>query len=299
MEAKTIIRFLRPYSVRIVAGVFLVAILYGVAVVWMTYERELRIARELESLQGSVYFHQVGPTWMPKSVQERLPFLGRIGGVFLRSSDQVTDADLLRLQPLTTLMQLDLDNTSVTDTGMAHLGDLKSLEELSLYNTRVSDAGLEQVQHLTRLWGLYLGSDDFNDEDEESIQGRGITPRSKSRISDHGLRYLKGLDKLCYLTLRNTQVTDQGLQHLKHLTGLQDLSLDGARITDEGLKSLAGMVELMELNLSNTAVTNEGLEQIKLLGSLVTLNLEQTRTTQAGREKLRQALPNCTIRPDP
>ena len=53
-----------------------------------------------------------------------------------------------------------------------------------------------------------------------------------------GLKHLKSLTSLRWLSLDNTQVTDAGLEHLKDLTNLGDLDLRGTQVTDAGVKKL-------------------------------------------------------------
>ena len=47
-------QFLRRHFVRAVIGAALAAAVYGMLTVWMPYQREQRIAKEIESLGGVV-----------------------------------------------------------------------------------------------------------------------------------------------------------------------------------------------------------------------------------------------------
>ena len=69
---------------------------------------------------------------------------------------KITDAGLANLAKLTNLTELHLEQTSITDAGLAHLKGLTNLAYLNLYGTGVSDAGLEQLKGLTNLRKLYL-----------------------------------------------------------------------------------------------------------------------------------------------
>ena len=55
---------------------------------------------------------------------------------------------------------------------------------------------------------------------------------------DAELEYVKGLTKLEYLDIFDSQVTDAGLEHLNGLTELKELMLLDTQVTDEGVKKL-------------------------------------------------------------
>ncbi len=71
-------------------------------------------------------------------------------GVRLRAVE-VTDADLMHFEGLTSLMIVTLSDTQVTDAGLEHLNGLTSLLALELNNTQITDAGLEHLKGLTSL----------------------------------------------------------------------------------------------------------------------------------------------------
>lgn len=54
-------RFVRVIALRIVIGAILVVIVSMAVFVWMPYQRELGIAREVEALGGTVSFQYNGP----------------------------------------------------------------------------------------------------------------------------------------------------------------------------------------------------------------------------------------------
>jgi hypothetical protein len=120
-----------------------------------------------------------------------------------------------------------------------------------------------------------------------------------TQVTDAGFEHLKGLANLVVLKLRNTQVTDVGLEHLKGMTKLEIINLSGTRLTDAGLEHLKGLTNLSEFGLDNTQVTDAGLEHLKGLTDLTFLHVYDSHTTANGRVKLRKALPNCEIWPDP
>ena len=94
-----------------------------------------------------------------------------------------------------------------------------------------------------------------------------------TKITDAGLVYLKGMQKLKVLGLSGSKITDAGMAHLKGLTKLEGLDLKGTKVTDAGLAHL-------------------NLKGLRNLGYLV---LGNTYVTAAGIKKLQQALPHCKI----
>ena len=77
-----------------------------------------------------------------------------------------------------------------------------------------------------------------------------------TKVTDAGLKHLKGLTKLERLYLSDTKVTDAGLMHLTGLTKLKTLSLRNTKVTDAGLEHLKGLTELQTLELNSTEVTD-------------------------------------------
>ncbi|MEK6258087.1 MAG: hypothetical protein AABP62_05655 [Planctomycetota bacterium] len=233
-------RFLRTHAVRIVTGVVLLILVCGVMSVYVPYQREQRIARKIETLEGAVNWHYRGPDWVPLSWRDRMSFCDRIATVGLDgrelpadlfselgsltnldwlslSGTKFREGDLKSLKGLTGLETLQLSQTDVTDAGLEHLKGLTSLRQLMLDHTVVTGAGLEHLKGLVRLKELYL---------------------HHTHVADAGLESLKGLERLERLELYNTQVTDAGLEPLKGLTNLQYLFLQDTQVTAEGKASL-------------------------------------------------------------
>ncbi|MEI8382803.1 MAG: hypothetical protein WCJ09_21930 [Planctomycetota bacterium] len=65
------------------------------------------------------------------------------------------------------------------------------------------------------------------------------------------------------------------------------------------LPELKDLSELNALGLGMTRVNDAGLGYLAKLKNLTILELDGTDTTAEGRAKLRKALPNCRISPDP
>lgn len=68
-----------------------------------------------------------------------------------------------------------------------------------------------------------------------------------TKISDAGLKPLKGLSQLRVLALENAAITDAGLAHLKDLTCLEALNLKGTKVTDAGVRDIQRMLPKMKV----------------------------------------------------
>ena len=65
------------------------------------------------------------------------------------------------------------------------------------------------------------------------------------------------------LNLYDTRVTDAGLKELKGLAGLRTLNLSGTDITDAGLKELRTLEGLGTLKLGRTRLTQVGVDELR------------------------------------
>ena len=137
---------------------------------------------------------------------------------------------------------------------------LTSLTDLSLDNTEVGDAGW-------RARGLEKPSETVPRPHEGhrrwvfAVEG-AESPRNpvtrRDRVTDPGMVHLKGLTRLEWLLLHDTQVGDAGLRHLKGLADLEFLFLHNTQVSDAGLEHLKGLSRLQILNVENTRVTDAG-----------------------------------------
>ena len=60
----------------------------------------------------------------------------------------------------------------------------------------------------------------------------------QTKVTDAGLKQIKGFKHLTELNLNHTQVTDAGLHELRELENLTVLGLRTTNVTDNGLKNL-------------------------------------------------------------
>lgn len=76
--------------------------------------------------------------------------------VVARENPRITDAGMVRLENLDTIVKLDLSKTTISDDGLVHVAKLPRLEDLDLTKTRITDAGLDHLKKLPRLRRLVL-----------------------------------------------------------------------------------------------------------------------------------------------
>ena len=157
-----------------------------------------------------------------------------VGNRWIRSLETVESVKFLGIKPL-------------SNTDLAWLLELPEIESLSFGNPMVDERGGRPFFH--------------------SIHHRG-TPNRHPRITDDGMRYVKELKNLGWLSLSETQVGDSGLEQLAGLTKLRFLSLDLTLVTDGGLTHLCGMKNLIGLSLFRVAVTDTAIPELKCLPQL-------------------------------
>lgn len=118
---------------------------------------------------------------------------------------------------------------------------------------------------------------------------------SETRITDHGLRQLKGAPAIRDLNLRYAElISDEGISSLKGWKHLVRLNLEGTKITDSALQHLSAITSLETLNIGSVLVTDAGLPALTSLTNLKELTLGGDKLTDAGLQSLRQ-LPGLTV----
>jgi hypothetical protein len=234
------------------------------------------LARRVLSLGGSVVVRP--DQGAPFAVQhaEALPALNfSVTTIDLRGSQQVTSDALRGFGVPLRVDQCLLGRTKIGDVALSHLARWPKLNQLYLEETAVTDTGL---RHITRL---------------EDLQTLGL---SGTRVSDAGLIPVGTLVRLKALDLEHTSVTDAGIAHLTRLDLLTELNLRGTLITDRALPHLVKLPALQSLTLAETKVSDKGLAAIAGLKTLDFIDLRKTAVTQAGAARLRQALPELSVR---
>jgi len=188
------------------------------------------------------------------------------------------DTDLEYVAQLHGLTDLSISESDphVTDAGLVHLSSMKSLVHLSLMVPGITDAGLVHLKGLTGLQSLSLREMQITDDGLKSLKGlrnlRFLNLHG-SPITDEGLSHLRGFAQLQRLGLWNTRVSDEGLKHLAALKNLQSLNLWGTKATDAGLGHLRS-ADLHTLHMSGEHVTDDTMALLKGFPNLKELNLQ-------------------------
>lgn len=149
----------------------------------------------LVNMLGVDYFGRVvGVIFFVDASDAELVYVGRLSSlVDLRITGRsVTDAGLLELRNLVSLRILGLADTKVTDPGLAHLERMSNLSELDLQGTQVTDAGLVNLKRLTKLSFLGLGGAAVSDaglgrflpcfSDDSGICGTQVTDAGENEL---------------------------------------------------------------------------------------------------------------------
>jgi protocatechuate 3,4-dioxygenase beta subunit len=206
----------------------------------------------------------------------------------IQDVETFTDEGMKHLKGLQSLEFLMLVRTGVSDEGLIHLKDLTKLEFLGLISNKFTDAGLEHITGMTELKSLRLDDTRITDGGLQRLKQCGILTRleflvlSRTQITNAGLAYLQGMDRLRRLYIGGTRIGDEGISYLAKLSKLEVLILDDTNVTDAGLAHLRGLKNLNMLYLQNTQITDAGLEHLKESANLVELWLGGTKITDAG-----------------
>ena len=110
-----------------------------------------------------------------------------------------------------------------------------------------------------------------------------------------GLKNLRKLPALNYLSFQHVELTDKEVPHLAGLKELETLGLDDTKVTDAGIKALKDLPKLKVLWLTNTPVTNACVGDLVRHKHLTKLHLEGTHIDAEGEAAIKRALPKCQV----
>jgi uncharacterized protein (TIGR03067 family) len=119
---------------------------------------------------------------------------------------------------------------------------------------------------------------------------------SRTGVSDADLKHLASFKELDTVSLAGTSVGNGGMKHLAALANLRRLNLSMTAVDDTGLQDLAGLSHLEELYLVNADVTDDSVDTLSKLTRLKEIDLGLSKVTPQGITRLRQALPNCSVK---
>ncbi len=162
-------------------------------------------------------------------------------------------------------------------------GDIVALD---MHGEWVMDADLRQLAAMPKLQRIDLSLTRITDHGLKQLRGlKGIRELNlyfAENVTDEGIAALKGWKDLRKLNLRGTKITDTTIEHLAGLTALESLDIGFAQVTDNGLEKLAVLENLKELTLGGNKLTDVGLEALKPLQSLQYLDLSGQQRTDSG-----------------
>ncbi len=160
----------------------------------------------------------------------------------LSGNDRVTADGLAYLRGLSSLVELNLSNSSVTDDGLQHLGRLPRLTVLNLSHTSLTGSGFAQIHSLPALRSLYLDHSTLN--------------------SDY-VFHLTRFEDLRTLTISHTLVNDLAMAHLATLPCLEYLAVESTNISDDAIDSLSQFQSLTTLRSRDSGLSKSGLSELK------------------------------------
>jgi beta-lactamase regulating signal transducer with metallopeptidase domain len=187
----------------------------------------------------------------------------------LNKNKQLTVRGWERLNGLTELVWLGIEQTGIVDTPEHQLAELANLEYLDAYESPFNDAS---AQGLGALMGLkWLGLE------STKVTGAALEPISN-------LANLEGL------TLENTAVGNEGLANLTRLENLKLLVLKKTAVTDAGVASLAASPSLETLNINGTRINSDSLDTLLTFPNLRTVDVGETSIPEDRVAAFKQAL---------
>lgn len=217
--------------------------------------------------------------WESRFREGDLATLGKLRNVqFIRLWDGPRDSEIATmLEPLKTLLEVDITSASVGDKTCRSLSALPILRDIRLCSkrsTEITDTGLQYLAGMNSLATLVVHGEE---------------------ITDEGVRHLAACRNLEVLDLAGTRITDEGLQALADLPRLYELVIRSTRISDEALRVLANCKSLRMLDVSKTDITDRGLEYVRDWPELDVLYVTDTRVSDEGIESLKEARPDLVV----
>ena len=171
------------------------------------------------------------------------------------------------------------------------LSKIAKLKEVNFSNVALTNRHLEFVKNLKNLETLILSrSERLSDRGLTWLKGleklKTLTIPAFSGTND-GLANIRGLSNLKVLELYGTNITDAGMPAVGALHNLERLRLDRLNIGDDGVRSLRSFGEqFIEISVGETRITDKGLDAIADNKKIESIDLSHTKVTDAGLAKL-------------
>lgn len=161
------------------------------------------------------------------------------------------------------------------------------------------DQTLEQISCLTSLETLELGwSEKITDEGLRHLRGLKNLKTLylyRTRLRGPGLKYIAELPHLQTLVLVDSHIDDSAMIFFKHMQELSTLHLGNTQITDASLPEIAKSRSIKLLTLDNTEISDVGLKALEQLSILEHLDVARTNVSLAGVTDFRKVLPRCNV----
>nr|GEU34387.1 hypothetical protein [Tanacetum cinerariifolium] len=139
---------------------------------------------------------------------------------------------------------------------------LKKLEALNINCCDcITDVDMKPISELTHLKELQI---------------------SCSKVTDHGVTFLKGLHKLALLNMKRCPITSACLDSLSDLVGLHYLNVSRSNFTDKGCDKLSKLKSLKVLNMGFNDISDAVLAHLKGLTNLESLYLDPCMIKDGG-----------------
>lgn len=236
------------------------------------------------------------------------------------ANDQV----ISELSQIPHLQSLDLEGTSVTGGAAVGLAAMQELTDLSLMGTSISDevvAGISSLPlrklnlsktpitnaslpHLMKIETLEELNVSFNRLTGDAYKGFGKTNIRVLNVGAtpfglDGFVNIKGMKNLEDLNVYSAGLVEHKAANVfRTFPNLKVLNAGKNSVTDAGMVVFfKGHKTLEDLQLhDNRGITDNGLAALIGVKTLKTLNLIGTSCGPAGAQKLKEYLPDCTIR---
>ncbi|XP_010313816.1 uncharacterized protein [Solanum lycopersicum] len=174
----------------------------------------------------------------------------------------VTAEAMESLSSLDKLVKLDFERCPQIHGGFVHLQGLPKLESLSIRCCQcIMDSDMQPLAGIASLKDLEIVC---------------------LYITDYGVSYLRGLNKLLVLNIEGSHVTTSCLDTISELPSLQSLNLNRCCLRDDGCEKFSELSELKVLNLGFNHITDECLVHLKGLTKLEGLDFDSCRITDDG-----------------
>ena len=222
----------------------------------------------------------------------------------LRLHDADVTADgLACFSSMQNLTSLVLDGTTISDSTLQALDKLPALQYLSLYQTNITSQGLKYISGISSLKRLLINTDPAVGADGLEAISRltGLEELELPSVTDEtGLKHLRRLTNLRYLSLGKTPISAASLDDLRDLKNLEKLLVVIEDNQNTHLGVLQAFQKLQILVLYGSTITDTDLDDIAKIEGLQNLIIRRTPVADAGLSKLASLknLKNLTVGPN-